>query len=41
LRFRKTKPDTDYGLDVDYELYWWFKFMEDKYNIKLATFEGR
>ena len=34
-------PQVDYGLDVDYELYWWFKFMEDKYHIKLATFEGR
>lgn len=31
----------DYGLDVDFELYWWFKFMEDKYHMKLATFEGR
>ena len=33
--------NTDYGLDVDYELYWWFKFIENKYNIKLASFEGR
>ena len=28
-------PNTDYGLDVNYKLYWYFKFMEHKYGIKL------
>jgi len=25
----------DYGLDVEYKLYWYFKFIEYKYNTKL------
>jgi len=35
------ESNLNYGPDVDFELYWWFKFMEDKYNMKLAAFEGR
>jgi uncharacterized protein YcfL len=26
---------TDYGLDLEYKLYWYFKFIEYKYNTKL------
>ncbi|MCD4682820.1 MAG: DUF6146 family protein [Bacteroidales bacterium] len=25
----------DYGIEVEYKLYWYFKFIEEKYNIKL------
>ena len=25
----------DYGIDLDHKLYWYFKFIEDKYNISL------
>ena len=28
-------PNIDYGIDVNYQLYWYFKFMEHKYGIKL------
>lgn len=28
-------PNIDYGLDVNYKLYWYFKFMEHKYDVKL------
>lgn len=28
-------PNTDYGLEVNYQLYWYFKFMEHKYGIHL------
>jgi hypothetical protein len=28
-------PHIDYGLDVNYKLYWYFKFMEHKYGINL------
>jgi hypothetical protein len=28
-------PNIDYGLEVNYQLYWYFKFMEHKYNINL------
>jgi uncharacterized protein YcfL len=26
---------TDYGPELEYKLYWYFKFIEDKYNTKL------
>ncbi len=29
-------PNTDYGLEVNYKLYWYFKFMEHKYGIRLS-----
>ncbi|MCF8367221.1 MAG: DUF6146 family protein [Bacteroidales bacterium] len=29
-------PNIDYGLDVNYQLYWYFKFMESKYSINLS-----
>ena len=25
----------DYDIDLDYKLYWYFKFIEDKYNVRL------
>lgn len=28
-------PNIDYGLEVNYKLYWYFKFMEHKYGIRL------
>lgn len=28
-------PNIDYGLEVNYKLYWYFKFMEHKYGINL------
>jgi len=28
-------PTIDYGLDVNYQLFWYFKFIEYKYNINL------
>jgi hypothetical protein len=28
-------PQIDYGIDLDYKLYWYFKFIEDKYNTRL------
>lgn len=28
-------PNIDYGLDVNYQLYWYFKFIESKYNVNL------
>ncbi|MCB0807078.1 MAG: hypothetical protein KDC05_14875 [Bacteroidales bacterium] len=28
-------PTINYGIDLDFKLYWYFKFMEDKYNIDL------
>jgi hypothetical protein len=28
-------PNIDYGLDVNYKLYWYFRFMEHKYDIRL------
>ncbi|MBC8487663.1 MAG: hypothetical protein H8D45_16660 [Bacteroidetes bacterium] len=33
--------DKDYGIDVDYKLYWYFKFMENKYKMKLNIASGR
>ena len=29
------KPNVDYGLEVNYKLYWYFKFAEQKYNMRL------
>jgi hypothetical protein len=29
------QPNLDYGLDVNYKLYWYFKFAENKYKMKL------
>jgi len=31
----------DYGLEVDYKLFWYFKFVQDKYDIKLLSTENR
>jgi len=28
---------TDYGIDLDYKLYWYFQFMEHKYNLNLIN----
>ncbi|MEZ5082877.1 MAG: DUF6146 family protein [Bacteroidales bacterium] len=28
---------TEYGIDLEYKLFWYFKFMEDKYNMKLLA----
>ena len=28
-------PNVDYGLDVNYKLFWYFKFAEQKYKMKL------
>lgn len=28
-------PHIDYGKELDYKLYWFFRFMEDKYGIRL------
>ena len=28
-------PQVDYGLDIDYRLYWYFKYIEHKYNTRL------
>jgi hypothetical protein len=28
-------PTVDYGLEVEYKLFWYFKFIEDKYDVKL------
>ncbi len=28
-------PQTEYGLELEYKLYWYFKFIEYKYNTKL------
>ena len=28
-------PNIDYGLEVNYQLYWYFKFIENKYGIHL------
>jgi uncharacterized protein YcfL len=28
-------PQIDYGLDIDYRLYWYFKYIEHKYNTRL------
>ncbi len=30
------EPSVDYGLDVNYKLYWYFKFAENKYRMKLT-----
>lgn len=29
------QPNLNYGLDVNYKLYWYFKFAENKYKMKL------
>lgn len=29
------EPNVDYGLEVNYKLYWYFKFAEQKYKMKL------
>jgi len=29
-------PNIDYGLEVNYQLYWYFKFIEHKYSIKFS-----
>ena len=29
------EPNTDYGLEVNYKLYWYFKFAEQKYKMRL------
>ena len=28
-------PETDYGIDVNRKLYWYFRFVENKYRIRL------
>ncbi len=30
------RPDVDYGLEVNYKLFWYFKFAEQKYKMKLT-----
>ena len=30
------KPNVDYGLEVNYKLYWYFKFAEQKYKMRLT-----
>jgi hypothetical protein len=30
------EPNVDYGLEVNYKLYWYFKFAEQKYKMKLS-----
>lgn len=30
------QPNLDYGLEVNYKLFWYFKFAENKYKIKLT-----
>ncbi len=35
-------PNIDYGLEVNYQLYWYFKFIENKYGIRLrGSVKGR
>ena len=29
----------NYGIELDYRLYWFFRFMEDKYNLDLVSFD--
>ena len=30
------QPNVDYGLEVNYKLFWYFKFAEQKYKMKLT-----
>jgi len=30
------EPNVDYGLEVNYKLYWYFKFAEQKYKMRLS-----
>ena len=30
------EPNVDYGLEVNYKLYWYFKFAEQKYKMRLT-----
>lgn len=32
---------SEYGIDLEYKLFWYFKFMEDKYNMKLLATEQK
>jgi len=29
-------PTIDYGTEVEYKLYWYFKYIEEKYDVKLS-----
>lgn len=29
-------PNIDYGLEVNYQLYWYFRYIENKYNVDLG-----
>jgi hypothetical protein len=33
--------NVDYGIHLEHKLYWYFKFLEDKYNIKLDITSNR
>lgn len=32
------EPNVDYGLEVNYKLFWYFKFAERKYNMKMINY---
>ena len=34
-------PSIDYGEEVEYKLFWYFKFMQQKYDIKLLVTEHK
>ncbi len=33
------KPNTDYGIDINYKLYYYFKYFEETNHIKLLNFD--
>jgi hypothetical protein len=32
------KPNTDYGIDINYRLYYYFRYFEEKNHIKLLDY---